>query len=191
MAKRFPRIEPAHRDFIARQRVFFTATAAPGDARINVSPREAGALRVLGPSEVAYLDQTGSGCETAAHLGADGLMTLMFCAFEGPPHIIRLYGRGRSLVRGGDGYARLLAEAFGREEPPGARQIVLLAVELVQTSCGFGVPLFEYAGERPVLRRWAEDRGEAGLEAYRREKNARSLDGLPSGRVPAEEAAAP
>lgn len=190
MAKRFPRIEQAHRDFIARQRVFFTATAAPG-ARVNVSPRESEALRVLGPDAVAFLDLTGSGCETAAHLGADGRMTLMFCAFEGPPSILRLYGRGRSLPRGADGYARLLAGAFGGDEPAGARQIVLLDVDLVQTSCGYGVPLFEYAGERPAIRRWAEAKGEAGLEAYRREKNAASLDGLPSGLVAAGGVAAP
>lgn len=189
MAKRFPRIEPAHRDFIARQRVFFAATAAPG-ARVNVSPREAGAVRVLGANGVAYLDQTGSGCETAAHLRADGRMTLMFCAFQGPPMILRLYGRGRSLPRGGGGYARLLAEAFGGEEPPGARQIVALDVDLVQTSCGFGVPMFDYVGERPALRRWAKARGEGGVEAYRREKNAASLDGLPTGLV-REEAAEP
>jgi hypothetical protein len=180
LAKQFPRIEPAHRAFIQRQRVFFTASAAAG-TRVNVSPRGTDALRVLDASTVAYLDRTGSGNETAAHLRADGRLTLMFCAFAGPPMIMRLYGRGRVLRHGGAEYARLLAEAFGGEEPVGARQIVVQDVELVQTSCGYGVPLFDYVGERESLTRWSEARGEAGLEEYRREKNARSIDGLPTG----------
>jgi Pyridoxamine 5'-phosphate oxidase len=189
MAKQFPRIEPAHRDFILRQRVFFIASAAAG-ARVNVSPRGVDALRVLGENEVVYLDRTGSGNETAAHLRADGRLTLMFCAFEGPPMILRLYGRGRSLRRDSPAYASLLALAFDSVELPGARQIVMLDVELVQTSCGFGVPLFEYAGERPTLTRWAEAKGEAGLAAYRREKNLRSIDGLPTGLLDEEDALA-
>ena len=180
MGKQFPGIEPGHRDFIARQQVFFTASAAP-DARVNVSPREIGCLRVLGPNAVAYLDRTGSGNETAAHLRADGRLTIMFCAFEGSPMIMRLYGQGRVLHRGGEDYARLLAEEFAGNEPLGARQIVVLDVDLVQTSCGFGVPLFDYRGGRPSLDRWSQAKGEAGLDAYRREKNARSLDGLPTG----------
>jgi hypothetical protein len=105
----------------------------------------------------------------------------MFCSFEGPPLILRLYGRGRILRRGGPEYAQLLAAEFGGVEPLGARQFVRLDVELVQTSCGYGVPLFDYRGERDTLTRWAEAKGEAGLEAYRREKNVRSLDGLPTG----------
>jgi len=180
MAKQFPRIEAAHRDFILRQRVFFTASAA-ASGRVNVSPKGLDALRVLGENEVAYLDRTGSGNETAAHLRADGRLTLMFCAFEGPPMILRLYGRGRVLRRASPEYSRLLADEFAGEEPVGARQMVALDVDLVQTSCGFGVPLFEYGGERASLTRWAEAKGEAGLEAYRREKNARSMDGLPTG----------
>jgi hypothetical protein len=179
MAKQYPRIEPTQRDFILRQRIFFTGSAAPG-ARVNISPRETAALRVLGPNSVCYLDQTGSGNETAAHLRADGRLTIMLCAFEGPPLILRLYGQGESLPRGGGAYAALLAEHYAGEEPPGARQIVRLAVDLVQTSCGYGVPLFEPAGERPNLRRWALAKGEEGLEAYRAEKNARSIDGLPT-----------
>jgi hypothetical protein len=180
MAKRFPHITDAHRDFIARQHIFFTASAAEG-ARVNLSPRPADAFRVLGDNAVAYLDRTGSGNETAAHLLADGRLTIMFCSFEGAPSILRLYGRGQVLHRGGDAYARVLADAFGGDEPVGARQVVLQNVDLVQTSCGFGVPLFDYKDERRTLDRWAESKGEAGLEAYRREKNARSLDGLPTG----------
>lgn len=180
MAKQFPRIEPEHQAFLMRQKVFFTASAA-ADGRVNLSPKGLDALRVLGPEAVCYLDRTGSGNETAAHLRADGRLTIMTCAFEGPPLILRLYGRGRILRRGGADYAALLASAFGGEEPPGARHIVHLAVELVQTSCGFGVPLFDYVEERPVLTRWAAAKGEAGLEAYRREKNQLSIDGLPTG----------
>jgi hypothetical protein len=182
MAKQFACIEAEHRDFILRQRVFFTASAA-ADGRVNVSPREIGALRVLGPNSAAYLDLTGSGSETAAHLRASGRLTLMFCAFEGPPRILRLFGRGRSLRRGSEAYARLLDTEYGNEEPLGARQIVILDVDLVQTSCGYGVPLFDYRGERPSLQRWAEAKGETGLEAYRREKNMLSIDGLPTGLV--------
>jgi hypothetical protein len=160
--------------------VFFTGSAAAG-ARVNISPRGTEFLRVLGPNAAAYLDRTGSGNETAAHLRADGRLTLMFCAFEGSPAILRLYGRGRVLRRGGSPYADLLASEFAGAEPIGARQIVRLDVDLVQTSCGFGVPLFDYRGERPTMARWAEAKGEAGLQAYRREKNVRSIDGLPTG----------
>ena len=180
MAKQFASMTPAHRDFIARQRIFFTASAT-ASSRVNVSPRPTDALRVLNERSVAYLDLTGSGSETAAHLHVDGRITLMFCALDEPPSILRLYGRGVSLPRNSSGYSRLLASAFGNEEPLGARQIVHIDIDLVQTSCGYGVPLFQYVGERERLRRWAEQKGEAGLEEYRRLKNARSLDGLPTG----------
>jgi hypothetical protein len=180
MAKTFARLEDEHRAFIARQKIFFVASAAAG-ARINLSPKGLDGLRVLSPTAVAYLDLTGSGNETAAHLAADGRLTLMVCAFEGPPLILRLYGRGEVHMRGGEAYARILADHFGGVEPPGARQIVTLAVERVQTSCGYGVPLYAYEGERPSLIRWAESKGEAGLAAYRAENNRVSIDGLPSG----------
>ena len=179
MAKQFPHITDAHQDFISRQYIFFTASAAEG-TRVNLSPRPTNAFRVIGDNAVAYLDRTGSSNETAAHLLADGRLTIMFCAFEGAPLILRLYGRGRVLHRESEAYAALLEDAFG-EEPIGARQIVLLDVDLVQTSCGFGVPLFDYHGERHNLDRWAEAKGEEGLAAYRLEKNARSMDGLPTG----------
>ncbi len=180
VAKQFPRIEPLHREFILRQRIFFTASAA-ADGRVNVSPRSTDALRVLGTNSVAYLDLTGSGNETAAHLRASGRLTIMFCSFEGPPMILRLYGRGRILPRGGLEYAQLLAAEFGNTEPLGARQMVMLDIELVQTSCGYGVPLFDYHGERDTLTRWGEAKGRAGVETYQREKNTHSIDGLPTG----------
>jgi Pyridoxamine 5'-phosphate oxidase len=176
----FDRIEPEHRTFIERQRLFFVATAAPG-ARVNLSPKGLDGIRVLGENRVAYLDLTGSGNETAAHLLADGRLTIMFCAFEGPPMILRLYGRGRVAPRGGDEYAEVLRSNFDRQEPPGARQLVVMEVEHVQTSCGYGVPRFEYVGERPSLINWAESKGEDGLAEYRTEKNTVSIDGLPTG----------
>ena len=180
MAKQFPAMTPAHQEFIAKQRIFFTATATAG-SRVNVSPRPTDALRVLDDRTVLYLDLTGSGSETAAHLLADGRITLMFCAFEEPPNILRLYGRGSSFPRTTSEYSSLLGSAFYREEPLGARQIVRIDIDLVQTSCGYGVPLFDYAGERETLRRWAEHKGEAGLAEYWQLKNVRSIDGLPTG----------
>ncbi|MDE2016600.1 MAG: pyridoxamine 5'-phosphate oxidase family protein [Hyphomicrobiales bacterium] len=180
MGKRFTSLNDDHRAFIAKQSIFFAATAAP-TGRINVSPRGADAFRIVGDGEVAFLDRTGSGSETSAHLMADGRMTIMFCAFEGAPNILRLYGRGMSLRRPSREYAEAVATLFGGDEPAGARQVVKLAVELVQTSCGYGVPLFDFAGERPSLDNWATAKGEAGLAEYRREKNAASLDGLPTG----------
>jgi hypothetical protein len=180
MAKQFQRIESNHHDFIQQQRVFFIASAA-AEGRVNVSPKDRASLRILNENSVAYLDQTGSGNETAAHLRAHGRLTLMFCAFAGPPLILRLYGQGRTFGRGSREYTDLLASAFSNEERPGSRQIVLLDIDLVQTSCGYGVPLFEYVDERPTLTRWAESKGEDGLEEYRRLKNRFSIDGLPTG----------
>ena len=186
MAKQFASIEADLRAFIERQHIFFVASGT-GESRINVSPKGLDALRVLGPNSVVYLDHTGSGSETAAHLKADGRLTIMFCAFEGAPMILRLYGHGRVVKRGGAEYARLLAAEFGGVEPAGARQMVMLDVDLVQTSCGYAVPHFEYREERPGLTRWAESKGEEGLEDYRREKNTVSIDGLPTGLFDAAE----
>lgn len=134
-----------------------------------------------GPNSVAYLDLTGSGNETAAHLRANGRLTLMFCSLQGPPMILRLYGRGRILRRDSADYLSLLHSAFNNEELPGARQMVQVDIDLVQTSCGYGVPTFHFTGERTTLARWAENKGEDGLEAYRRDKNAHSIDGLSTG----------
>lgn len=186
MARAFDALSEAHRAFIARQAIFFVGSAAAA-ARVNVSPKDAASLRVLDANAVVYRDLTGSGNETAAHVGADGRLTLMFCAFEGAPMILRLYGRGRILPVGSAGFDALLAAAFDGEAPLGTRQLVRLDVDLVQTSCGFGVPRFAYRGERDNLARWAAAKGPDGLAHYRRERNAVSLDGLPAAPVDADE----
>ncbi len=188
MAKQFSRLDEEHRAFILRQHMFFNASAAPG-AHINLSPKGLDALRVIDDKAVVYLDRTGSGNETAAHIRADGRLTLMFCAFEGAPLILRLYGRGRVLPRGGAEYTALLATAFTGLEPVGARQMIRLDIDLVQTSCGYGVPLLTYAGERPSLANWAQSKGEDGLKLYRREKNQVSIDGLATGYEETDDAA--
>ncbi|QEE29551.1 pyridoxamine 5'-phosphate oxidase family protein [Terriglobus albidus] len=180
MAKQFSSIEPIHREFIEKQRIFFTASAA-AEGHINLSPKDAAALRVIDPQAVFYLDQTGSGNETAAHLLRDGRLTLMFCALDGPPMILRLYGMGRIAKRGSKEYGDLLVAHFAGSERPGARQMIVLRVELVQTSCGYGVPRFEYVEDRATLTRWAESKSETELEEYRRLKNTRSIDGFPTG----------
>jgi hypothetical protein len=138
-------------------------------------------LRVIGDNAVVYLDRTGSGNETAAHLKADGRMTIMMCATDGPPLILRLYGKGRAIARGSDDYAELLRSHFGESEPLGARQMILLDIDLVKTSCGYGVPLHDYVGERETMDKWENSKGADGLAVYRREKNAVSMDGLPTG----------
>jgi hypothetical protein len=180
VAKQFKSLEPAHCEFLLRQHIFFNASAAP-DGRVNVSPRDVASLRILNENTVVYLDRTGSGNETAAHLRINGRLTLMFCAFDGPPMILRLYGQGRIIPRNTLEYLSLLTSVFTNTEPLGARQMVMLQIDLVQTSCGYGVPLFHYAGERTALTRWAESKGETGLDEYRRMKNTYSIDGLPTG----------
>ena len=186
MAKRFSHIEDVHRSFIGRQHIFFTASAAAG-TRVNISPRPTEAMRLLDANTAIYLDRTGSGNETAAHLKADGRLTIMFCALDGPPVILRLYGKGRMIRRNSPEYLELLKAHYGGEEPLGARQIIRLDIDLVQTSCGYGVPLFDYRAERPNLERWTQAKGKDGLEAYWREKNLRSMDGLPTGLLEEEE----
>ncbi|MBD3764701.1 MAG: pyridoxamine 5'-phosphate oxidase family protein [Rhodobacterales bacterium] len=178
MARQFPAFEPEHLDFIAAQPVFFVATTAPG-ARINLSPKGMDSLRVTAPDRLVWLNLTGSGNETAAHLRLDDRMTVMWCSFGPRPLILRACGRAR-LVYPGDPGAAALFDLLPAQ--PGARQAVQLAVDLVQSSCGYGVPQARDMAERPTLRHWAEEaRGEDGLRAYRAEKNRRSLDGLPTG----------
>jgi Pyridoxamine 5'-phosphate oxidase len=180
MAKQFSRLEPNHSDFIRRQQIFFTASAAE-TGRVNVSPRSTDTFRIVNENAVVYLDRTGSGNETAAHVRSNGRMTIMFCAVEGPPNILRMYGQGRVIRRESSEYVELLESHFGNFEPLGARQMVWLDFELVQTSCGFGVPLYQYTGERDSMDRWAESKGTDGIAAYWREKNAKSMDGVSTG----------
>jgi hypothetical protein len=177
MAKFYPALDDKFKAFIAQQHIFFVATA-PHDGRINLSPKGLNGLRVLDDKRVAYLDLTGSGNETAAHLLADGRMTLMFCSFEGDHLILRLYGQGRAIQPDDSEWATLAAQF---PNLPGARQIILLDIESLQTSCGAGVPLYTYTGEREALLRWAETKGEQGVRDYQHEKNRVSIDGLPTG----------
>ena len=176
MARTYSAITDDLRAFIEAQQLFFVATAPlAADGHVNVSPKGLDCLRVLGPLRVAYLDLTGSGNETSAHLRENGRVTLRFCAFQGPPRILRLYGTGTTALPGSPTWAEL-RPLF--PDHPGARQIIVADVTRVQTSCGFGVPLYDYAGQRETLLRYAETKGEQGLEDYRRQQNARSIDGL-------------
>lgn len=176
MAKFYSALNDELRDFIARQHLYFTATAT-GEGRINLSPKGMDSLRCLDDRTVAYLDVTGSGNETAAHLNADGRLTLMFCSFDTQPLILRLYGQGR-VVRPRDSEWAVLSRCFPMLA--GARQIMVMTLDSAQTSCGYGVPLYSYAGERATLLRWAEKKGPRGIAEYWREKNRTSIDGLPT-----------
>lgn len=177
MARFYPVLEDSHRTFIQVQPIFFTATA-PHEGRINLSPKGMDSFRILSPRRVAYLDLTGSGNETAAHLRENGRFTLMFCSFTADPLILRLYGRGRVIPRQDTEWAKVRT-AF--PDLPGERQIVLMDIDSVQTSCGYAVPLMNPAGERDTLARWAEKKGPAGLLDYWRDKNQISIDGLATG----------
>ena len=176
MGKVYDSIGDEHRTFIERQHVFFVASAPlSASGHVNVSPKGLDALRVVDAVTVMYLDLTGSGNETAAHVTENGRVTIMFCAFDGNPKILRLYCRGQIVTRGTPGWAEALARF---PNLPGIRQIVIGHVESVQTSCGFGVPLLSFAEQRNQLPRWAENRGDAAMVEYRRTRNAVSLDGL-------------
>jgi hypothetical protein len=178
MAKTYDDISPQHAAFIAAQPLFFVATA-PLDAagHVNISPKGQDSFRVLSPHKVAYLDLTGSGNETSAHLLENGRITFMFCAFTGPPNILRLYGQGHTALPDTDEWNALLPLFT---PPPGARQIIVAEIDRIQTSCGFAVPLMDYVGQRDTLIRWADAKGEDGLDAYRAEKNQTSIDALPT-----------
>ncbi|TDE88813.1 pyridoxamine 5'-phosphate oxidase family protein [Occultella glacieicola] len=180
MATFYDSIEPKLWQFIERQQMFFVATAA-ADGRVNVSPKGLDTFRILGPNRVAWLNGTGSGNETAAHTALNPRITVMFCAFEGKPWILRLFGTTR-MVQPGDADWDELVGLF----PPllGARQVYDIRVEEVQTSCGFGVPLFDFVGQRDLMHSWADRRGAEGLARYQRDKNARSIDGF-DGHLPA------
>jgi Pyridoxamine 5'-phosphate oxidase len=188
VGREYERIDDHWRGWIARQPLFFVGSAPlAGDGHVNVSPKgPGGSLRVLDDHTVAYLDVVGSGAETIAHLRENGRIVVMFCAFEGPPKILRLHGRGEAVTPGDERFDELLARCeFEELGPPEARRaIVLVHVNRVADSCGYGVPLMDYAGERPHHDAWAQKkmrtRGADALLDYQREKNSVSLDGLPA-----------
>lgn len=173
MGKKLSHIPKALQRFIADQKIFFVATA-PEEGRINLSPKGIDSFRVLKDDRVIWLNLTGSGNETQAHLDENGRMTIMFCAFEGNPNILRLYGVARAILPHHAEWKEL-SDQF--EPVPGARQIIDMKVELVQTSCGYGVPFMEYKGERTTLIDWASEKGPDGIEEYWENKNTTSLDG--------------
>jgi hypothetical protein len=177
-------IDPELAEWIARQRVFFVATCPLSpEGHVNLSPKGGDCFRVLGPREVAYQDYTGSGAETAAHLRENGRIVIMFCAFEGAPRILRLHGRGAILAQGDSGFADLILRFPAN---PGTRSIVRVALDRVSTSCGFGVPSFEFDSDREALERWALGKGPEGLAEYRSKKNRSSIDGLPAFGAPSD-----
>ena len=188
MAKVYESIDERWREWIARQPLFFVGTAPRADdGHVNVSPKgPGGTLRVLDERTVAYLDVIGSGAETIAHIRENGRIVVMFCSFEGPPKILRLHGRGEVVQAGEPRFEELFERcAFDELGPPEARRaVVLVHVERIADSCGYGVPLMSYEGERPHHDAWAQKklrtRGPEALVDYQREKNATSLDGLPA-----------
>ncbi|HET6626026.1 MAG TPA: pyridoxamine 5'-phosphate oxidase family protein [Nocardioidaceae bacterium] len=178
MGKTHERIDGRLREFIERQHVFFVATAPSAGGRVNVSPKGiGGTFTIVDDLTVAYLDLTASGAETIAHLRENGRITVMFCAFEGAPNVVRLHGRGRVVTLYDDEYAD-----WGRRftEARGARAVIVVDVERISDSCGYGVPLMEYAGERDILPGHLERKGAEGRARYRRTKNRTSIDGLPA-----------
>jgi hypothetical protein len=176
MGKVYERLDEALMGFVGRQHVFFVGTAPDSpEGHLNVSPKGLDTFRILGPNTVAYLDLTGSGIETVAHLRQNGRITLMFCAFEGRPLILRLYGRGRVVEPGDPEWGGLIARF---PEYSGARSVVVVEVERVADSCGFAVPLYEHRGERSRLIDYANTKGPEGLEVYKARENRASIDGI-------------
>lgn len=179
MGKIHENINPRLQEFIEHQSVFFVATAPSGDGgRVNVSPKGiGGTFTIIDDHTVAYADITASGAETIAHLRDNGRITLMFCAFDGPPNVVRLHGHGRFVTIYDDEFAEL-AGLF--TELRGVRAVIVVDVERVSDSCGFGVPLLDYAGERDLLPQHMDRKTTAGLVDYRRQKTLQSIDGLPA-----------
>lgn len=177
MGKKLTEISPELNEFILSQKIFFVGTAAE-TGRVNISPKGMDTFRILGPNKIVWLNLTGSGNETAAHLIRNNRMTIMFCAFEGKPLILRLYGTARIFHQRDESFHKYL-ELF--PELAGSRQIVEMDLDLVQTSCGFAVPFMDYKEERTQLKTWAEKQGEERLEDYWKEKNSYSIDHFETG----------
>lgn len=177
MGKKFDKIQPEIKNFIEQQKIFFVGTAM-SDGIVNVSPKGMDSFRVMNENRVLWLNVTGSGNETATHLLENNRMTIMFCAFEGKPLILRLYGTAKTYHQYDDewnNYVGLFPKLAG------ARQIFDMKVEAVQTSCGMAVPFMDYKEERTELNKWAEKKGKEGIEDYWKEKNTVSFDGHPTG----------
>lgn len=178
MAKVFDQITPELQEFIAQQQMFFVATAPLSPTgHINLSPKGLDSFRIVSAHQVAYLDVTGSGNETSAHLQENGRITFMFCAFQDPPCILRLYGSGRVILPSSPDWESLY---YQFPPLPGTRQIILADIDRVQTSCGMGVPLYAPIDQRSSLVTWAEKKGPQGLQDYWQQKNLISIDGLPT-----------
>jgi hypothetical protein len=163
--------------WIGEQHLFFVATAPAEGGHVNLSPKGHDTFRVLGPRQVAYLDLTGSGAETIAHTRQNGRITIMFCAFEGSPLILRLFGTGTAHPIGTPGFDEL---GLHFDLLPGTRSIVSVELDMVRTACGYSVPQMTYEAERPTLLAWAERRGDDGLAEYWADRNTHSIDGLPA-----------
>jgi len=177
MGKQFDSLSEDHIRTIDAQHMFFCATAAP-DGLVNLSPKGMDSLRVLGSNRIIWLNMTGSGNETAAHLKEHPRMTLMWCSFTKRPVILRTYGTAKCVHRDALDWEALI-QHFG--DRPEARQIYDLSIDIVQTSCGYAVPFFDYVGERGTLEKWASDKGEDGIRTYWDTRNRESLDGKPTG----------
>ena len=176
MAKQYDHINSRIKKFIEAQKMFFVATASE-NSRINLSPKGMDTFRVLDEKRVIWLNLTGSGNETAAHLEADGRITMMMCAFEGAPMILRIYGRGSVIHPKHEKWDELIGMF---PDLGGKRQIIDVKVEMVMTSCGMSIPLYEFKDERRELDDWAKGKGEEGIKEYWKEKNEKSIDGLPT-----------
>jgi hypothetical protein len=178
MGKLHDSIKPAHKEFIEKQHIFFVSTAPlSADGRVNLSPKGLDCFKVLPGSQVGYMDLISSGNETSAHTLENGRITIMFCSFEGAPNILRLYGKGFAVLPGSKDW-ELYSQHF--KTYPSTRQLIIADIDLVQTSCGFGVPLYNYEGERDIHFDWAEKKGADGLYEYVQLNNLKSLDGLPT-----------
>lgn len=174
MGQQFSELSEHHQNFISEQKIFFVGTATD-TSMINISPKGMDSLRVLESNRVAWLNVTGSGNETAAHVQTHPRMTIMFAAFEGRPVIMRLYGQATAIHKNDEQWS----EFYSLFDPHvGARQVFVMDIEMVQTSCGTAVPLFDYVGDRDTLTNWATTKGEAGIQAYWEQKNQLSLDGI-------------
>lgn len=177
MGRVLDHIDDATVAWIEAQHMFFVGTAPSEGGRVNLSPKGLDSFRVVNPNEIAYLDLTGSGAETIAHIRDNGRITIMFCAFEGPPRILRLYGTG-SVHRPGVQRFDELSPLF--PERRGVRSIIAISIERMQDSCGYSVPTMEFTGERTRLDAWVEKRSDAELAVYWEQRNATSIDGLPA-----------